>query len=148
MLTKLQNIHPNFAQYLFRNACGLNSCPIYIKFNKLLEKNKSNIGKLINLDLKKAKVLDLSIGSLELGHNNNFENDKSFNNHINLIMQQSNSEVMIGRYNEARPIYTTELFYQGGNDGPNWRTLHIGLDIFAPAGTTVFVPLNGTIFNI
>lgn len=148
LLIKLRNIHPNFAQYLFRSACGLTSCPSYIKYNKWLRKNKSNIGKLLNVDLQKAEVLDLSIGSLELGHNNNFENDKSFNNHINLIMQQNNNEVIIGRYNEARPIYTTDLFYQEDNNGPNWRTLHIGLDIFAAAETTIFAPLDGIIFKI
>ena len=45
----------------------------------------------------------------------------------------------IGRYNEKRAIYTTELFRDGG------RCVHVGLDIGAPVGTPCRAFYDGTI---
>ena len=47
------------------------------------------------------------------------------------------SEFSIGKYDEIRNIYTTELFAGG-------RTLHIGLDIGGPVGTPVMSVADGT----
>jgi 4-aminobutyrate aminotransferase-like enzyme/Ser/Thr protein kinase RdoA (MazF antagonist) len=44
----------------------------------------------------------------------------------------------IGRWNEARLLYTEPMF-QG-------RTIHLGMDLFAEAGTPVFAPLDGTVY--
>ena len=48
------------------------------------------------------------------------------------------SDFSIGKYDEIRDIYTTELFAGG-------RTLHIGLDIGGPVGTPVMSVADGTI---
>src|SRR6185312_12796533 len=62
-------------------------------------------------------------------------------------MQAADSMVGIGRYNEARPIYTSELYRLEGNNGPEWRTIHIGLDVFMEAGAPVFAPLDGVVHS-
>lgn len=49
-----------------------------------------------------------------------------------------------GGYGENRAIYDTPIF-QSGDGEP--RTLHLGLDIFAPAGTPVHAPLDGRIHS-
>jgi murein DD-endopeptidase MepM/ murein hydrolase activator NlpD len=49
-----------------------------------------------------------------------------------------------GGYNEDRTGYTSSLFAPGGEEP---RTVHIGLDVFAPAGTEVFAPLAGHIHS-
>src|SRR3954466_2630181 len=48
----------------------------------------------------------------------------------------------IGRYDEERSIYTAPEFQTP--DG-RWRTRHMAVDVFAPAGTPVFAPLNGVV---
>lgn len=53
----------------------------------------------------------------------------------------------IGRYGEIRPFYTTDAYEVRGNEGPEWRTVHIGLDIFLPPGTPVFAPLDGSVHS-
>ena len=50
-----------------------------------------------------------------------------------------NSPFTIGRYDEDRAIYTSELFTGG-------RSVHVGLDIGAPAGTEVLCPYKGALF--
>jgi hypothetical protein len=55
--------------------------------------------------------------------------------------------VGVGRYNEARQIYTGEGFRMPGNDGDEWRTIHIAVDLFMPAGMPLFAPLDGTVHS-
>jgi 4-aminobutyrate aminotransferase-like enzyme len=53
----------------------------------------------------------------------------------------------VGRYDEVRAIYTTDLFRVEGNDGPEWRTVHLGIDVDAPAGTAIHAPLDGFVHS-
>lgn len=50
----------------------------------------------------------------------------------------------IGGYNEDRGIYDSDVF---AGDGGERRTLHLGIDLFAPAGTEVFAPLSGSVHS-
>lgn len=52
----------------------------------------------------------------------------------------STSPYAIGRYNERRSIYTTELFREGG------RCIHVGIDVGAPVGTECRAFFEGSIF--
>ena len=49
----------------------------------------------------------------------------------------------IGGYGEDRAIYTSPIF--AGDGEP--RTVHLGVDIFAPAGEAVFAPLAGRVHS-
>jgi murein DD-endopeptidase MepM/ murein hydrolase activator NlpD len=49
-----------------------------------------------------------------------------------------------GGYAEDRTIYTQPLFAPEGEEP---RTIHLGLDIFAPAGADVFAPLSGRVHS-
>jgi 4-aminobutyrate aminotransferase-like enzyme/Ser/Thr protein kinase RdoA (MazF antagonist) len=46
----------------------------------------------------------------------------------------------IGRYNEARTFYSEPMF--------EGRTIHLGLDFFAPPGTPVFAPFDGIVYAV
>jgi 4-aminobutyrate aminotransferase-like enzyme/Ser/Thr protein kinase RdoA (MazF antagonist) len=48
----------------------------------------------------------------------------------------------IGRYGEPRHIYTAEQFRQGEP-----RTIHLGCDLFQPAGARIHAPLPGTVVH-
>jgi murein DD-endopeptidase MepM/ murein hydrolase activator NlpD len=51
-----------------------------------------------------------------------------------------------GGYDEERAIYQTAAF-GAGVPGVEPRTVHLGFDIFAPAGTRVFAPVAGTVHS-
>src|SRR5207302_1775183 len=57
------------------------------------------------------------------------------------------ARVAVGRYDEARPIYTSDAYRVEGNDGPEWRTVHVALDLFLEAGAPIFAPLEGRIHS-
>jgi 4-aminobutyrate aminotransferase-like enzyme/Ser/Thr protein kinase RdoA (MazF antagonist) len=51
----------------------------------------------------------------------------------------------LGQYAEPRLIYGDPAFSLGPHKGSDRRTVHIGVDVFAPAGTPVHAPLEGVV---
>jgi murein DD-endopeptidase MepM/ murein hydrolase activator NlpD len=49
-----------------------------------------------------------------------------------------------GGYGEDRSVYTQELFAPAGEEP---RTVHLGLDIFSPAGTDIITPLHARLHS-
>ena len=149
LLEKLVGIHPRMAHYTFRHACRLPACPDSYAAVQWLENNPGMIGRLVELDLRVTNkvIFDLSIGSHELGNLVELSDVEVFTRLLFNRMKAANSGVGIGRYNEARPIYTSDQYKLAGNDGPEWRTVHLGLDVFMEAGSPVLAPLDGVVHS-
>ncbi len=147
LLEQLVSVHPRLAHYTFRHACGLPPCPQTGALIEWLQSNAHTVGRVVEPDLRAAQpvVFDLSVGSLETGNPEEMADTARFTQRLFDRMQAVNTTVGIGRYNEARLIYTSDLFKTAGNDGPEWRTVHIGLDLFMEPGSPVFAPLDGVV---
>lgn len=52
--------------------------------------------------------------------------------------------VRFGGYGEDRSLYTQALFAPEGDEP---RTVHLGVDVFAPAGAAVYTPLSGRVHS-
>jgi len=52
----------------------------------------------------------------------------------------------LGLYGEHRTVYETPQFADAAS--PERRTVHLGIDVFAPAGTPVYAPLAGTVRHV
>ena len=146
LLKKLRKIPPALAHYTFRHACALEPCPQQQPTASVVGR-ESRPAPMINFQNKKTATLDLSIGSLDLGNNSNFEKIDNFQKTINKILENKNAEIGIGGYGEVRPFYTTDAYQTEGNNGAQWRTVHLGMDVWAPASISVFSPLNGKIHS-
>src|SRR5206468_3248216 len=140
---------PRLAHYTFRKVCQLTPCPSSNAVIDWLKSNVDKMGHVVEPDLHIAKnvVFDLSMGSRELGNLIELSDVELFTRKLFDMLRAQNSQVGIGRYNEARPIYTSDQYKLAGNDGPEWRTIHIGLDIFMEAGTPILAPLDGIIHS-
>jgi 4-aminobutyrate aminotransferase-like enzyme len=147
LLEKLANVNPRFAHYAFRQACGLPANPNGPAIVKWLEENPDKIGRLVEPELTPGNVtvLDFSIGSLELSNPAEAADIPAFTDAIFRRMKAANARAGIGRYNETRGLYTDPLFKCAGNDGAEWRTVHLGLDLHLEAGAAVFAPLDGVV---
>jgi len=66
---RLAKIHPRFAHYTFRAACGLPAAPNSEKIAKWLEANAGSAASILDVDTRTAPsvVFDLSVGSTFLG---------------------------------------------------------------------------------
>ena len=149
LLEKLRTIPPALAQYTFRHACELEPCPNKHIFESWLDSKYEKFTKIVDFDLSSNEIrqLDLSVGSLELGNNSEFDTPPNFNLKINSMLHEADAKIGIGGYGEIRPFYTTDAFQIKGNNGPQWRTVHLGIDIWMPAGTPVFAPLEGKVHS-
>ena len=52
----------------------------------------------------------------------------------------------LGSYFEKRSVYATPQFADVAS--PEWRTMHLGIDVFASAGTPVYAPLAGRVLHL
>jgi 4-aminobutyrate aminotransferase-like enzyme len=149
LLEQLEDVHPRLAHYTFRAACQLPPCPNTEAVVRWLENNAGKLGRVVEPDLRTANkvIFDLSIGSRELGNMAKLSGVEEFTRQLFDRMRAARSSVGIGRYNEARPIYTGDQYKIEGNDGPEWRTVHIGLDIFMEVGAPVLAPLDGVVHS-
>ena len=147
LLEKLAPVHPRFAHYFFRDACALPACPSGGAVTRWIEEHAHEFGSVLEPDPNRqgAVVLDLSVGSTEMGNLAELGNAKASTHKIFGRMAEAGASVGVGRYGEARLVYTSEAFSEQGNDGPEWRTVHLGLDLFAEADSRVFAPLDGVV---
>src|SRR5262249_47489092 len=61
------------------------------------------------------------------------------------MIREADVRVAIGRYDKPRLLYVSPAFALGPRATDEHPTIHIGLDLFADAGTPVFSPLDGKI---
>jgi 4-aminobutyrate aminotransferase-like enzyme/Ser/Thr protein kinase RdoA (MazF antagonist) len=150
LLKKLAGIHPHFATYSFRYACGFSPVPQYAQVSTWLKQNSDKFGSLVEDDLRAENqlMLDLSVGSLLLGDNWNGGDGPALTAKIFSQMQAAGAEAGIGRYNEARLVYTSEMFKARTEEMPENRTVHLGIDLYKRSGAPVYAPLDGTVYSI
>jgi 4-aminobutyrate aminotransferase-like enzyme/Ser/Thr protein kinase RdoA (MazF antagonist) len=142
LLFKWREISPALAYYTFRHACGWEPCTknhLFTRYN--------NFEAVSPVEFKNPCNLDLSAESLALGNNANFQTLESFDKTIRRMIEDLEAETGIGGYGEVRPFYTTDAYRVEGNNGPEWRTVHLGLDIWMPAGAPVMAPLDGIVHS-
>ncbi len=60
-------------------------------------------------------------------------------------MEKAGAKVGIGQYDEARYIYTSPAFKTGDGPTDETRTVHLGIDLFAAAGTPIHAPMEGRV---
>lgn len=146
-LPKLMKVHPHFAEAIFREACGLTPCASSSKLVSWLRKQAKSFAQVLPVDLRTAPlvVFDLGIGS-PLLHGDPRENtEPKLTRRLDAVMEESGAQVGIGQYDEARYLYTSSAFTVGDNPTDETRTIHLGIDLFAKAGTPVHAPLDGTV---
>ena len=149
-LERLAKINERSAHYTFRQACGLRAVPQGEKMQRWLEKNGRDAGSLFDADLRTAPsiVLDLSVGSELLGADPRNSETPALTRKISALMEEANASVAIGRYDEARLLYSSPLFGADARPLEERRTIHLGMDLFAEPGTAIHAPLDGVIHTL
>jgi murein DD-endopeptidase MepM/ murein hydrolase activator NlpD len=95
-----------------------------------------------DLHIPQLLIFDLSAQNKELCQMD-FTHETSFTEYIFNEMEKANMPVAIGKYNEDRIIYRQSENFQGIEP----RSIHLGIDLWAEAGTPVFSPLHGHIHS-
>lgn len=148
LLEKWKDIPPSFAHYSFRKACELEACPSSAEFSLWANQHKQDLAPIVKIEEKNISWLDLSVGSQDLGNNNNFLEIENFQKTIDRLLEKDKATVGLGGYGEIRPFYTTEAYRVEGNNGAQWRTEHLGMDVWAEGGTPLYAPLDGEVYSV
>jgi 4-aminobutyrate aminotransferase-like enzyme len=98
-----------------------------------------------DLSTEPVIVLDLSVGSPLLSGDSRHNAEPALTARVFGEMARAGVRVSVGRYDEPRLLYVAPAFATGQRLTDEHRTIHIGLDLFAAAGTPVIAPLTGTI---
>ena len=91
-------------------------------------------------------ALDLSIGSPLADGDPRYTCDAArMAERIRGILEHSGATMAIGRYDEARYLNVSSAFATGAGLTDEFRTIHLGMDLFADAGTPIYAPLAGRV---
>ncbi len=135
------------AEAVFRDAAGLEASTSSARVRRWLASNQRSFASVLDVDLRiePCTVLDLSIGSAMISGDERENAEPALTRRVFGAMRDAGAPVGIGRYDEPRLLYTSSFFAGGGSPLEERRTIHIGLDLFAEAGTPVYAPLDGTV---
>lgn len=144
LLNALETGHADIATLRFRQAAGLAGLPASARVSGFLD--ASDVHPVINAAA--APVLDLGVGSLLLGANPVDGTLERLSRHIDSFMAQRNATMALGRYMEPRLLYQSDSFGGDQHVCDERRTIHLGIDVFADAGTEVRAPLAAVVHRV
>ena len=146
-LPRLARIPFAFAAATVRHACGLEPVAASVRVREWLAARTDSIAPVLGMDLRTESllVLDLSVGSALVSGDARENAEPALTARVFAAMRDANVRVSVGRYDEPRLLYVTPAFAAGDGTLAEHRTIHIGLDLFAVAGTPVYAPLDGEV---
>ncbi len=145
----LAGLSPRLATYAFRDACGKAACPRSAAVVQWLESNAEAIGPVVDPGIYKGGhvVFDLGARSSDLTSVRDLGNPEFLSAALSARMREAGVRLGIGRYDEARVMYTDQQFRPAGREVEHWRTVHLGMDLYMEPSAPVFAPLDGTIHS-
>ncbi len=165
-LKRLEGGIPEFPFLRFREACGFDPVPTAVRVIDWLDQNGDTASPVVGtpsendagpespgitpLDLSQVPVhvFDLSWDSPDLPQAPDPLDVETWTNMIWERMREVGAAVGVGRYDEVRQWYSSDMFMVPGDDPPEWRTVHLGIDIFMEAGTPVLAPFDAVVHSV
>jgi len=149
LLEKLGSVSPRLAEAAFRRGCGFRALPTTERAVAWLEAKAGEFAPVMGRPLVEARtaVFDLGVGSLLIENPRTVEDTASFAALLFGEMARRGADFGLGRYGEARLVYTSDAFRRAGRPLAEGRTVHLGIDVFAPPGSPVHAPLDGVVRN-
>lgn len=117
-----------------------------VNLAKILRKHRNKFAAVTPFDLTQKKLcyLDLSDKNKELSIEKIADN-KTFSRYIKAFIERQNADIAIGKYNEDRTIYRKSEHFTPQGQEP--RSIHLGTDLWLPAGTPISAPLAGKVHS-
>lgn len=116
--------------------------------SSLLLRHQASFGPVLPVDLNGPGVarLDFSAQNPRLA-TADLRSTADFDQLVNDMLAEQHASIGIGGYLENRVIYRRSLHF-GPGEAPEARSLHLGVDVWLPAGTPVLAPLPATIHSL
>ncbi len=146
LLRKWYDLSPEIATYTFRKACGYDAHPNTARFRQWAESEQLQLNDLFpSSDHNDIHLIDLSVGSLWLGHEEEYKDLNHFQYKIDRLQDEYSDRLIAGGYLEPRSVYTASSYDKIGNSGKQSRTVHLGIDFWLPAHAPVHTLWDGEV---
>lgn len=142
-LPRLLAVHPRLAHYRLRAACGWEPVPEAPRVRAWLSGRRHAAVVAPELTADGVVHLDLSIPSPLVAGDGSQNTTEPLAARIEAMMVDAGARVAMGGYLEARNLYASPAF--AADASGERRTIHLGVDVAAPAGTGLHVPIDAVV---
>lgn len=117
-------------------------------FENTIRKYQSTFHPVVKIDAAQDRLLhlDFTENNKELTAGIVDDTDR-FSAYIAQKLQAARCRLGIGGYDELRAVYNRSQLFDGAQPGEEPRRLHIGIDIWGPAGTPVYAFMGGMVHS-
>ncbi len=145
LLERLDRTNPEFLAAFARHAAGLAPVPTSAVVVQWLSSPDCKPQALFALDLNRSGriLLELQTGAPGMEH---AADPQAYWNWLEARFREEGACFAIGLYGEVRDVYKGEQFATAAS--PEWRSQHLGQDIFIAAGTPLHAPLPGKVLSV
>ncbi|GAB2703630.1 hypothetical protein GCM10011495_22810 [Hymenobacter frigidus] len=121
---------------------------LLVLLTALLQRHKVNFGPVLPVDLNSPAVtrLDFTANNPRVA-TADLRNTTDFAVLVDELLAAQHATIGVGGYLENRVIYRRSQHF-GPGTVPEARSLHLGVDVWLPAGTPVLAPLPATIHSL
>ena len=146
LLERLDQIDPQFMVALFRVAAGFAASPAEAQIRTYLAglDPVSLIDPPLDSSARMALLTAGQRSAMPAFSDRAF--DSWFAAQRPAMLPKGQPHYGLGPYGEKRSVYASDQFADAAS--PERRTRHLGIDIFAPAGTTIRAPLAGKVAHV
>lgn len=142
-LQRLERENRSIAVARIRDACGFSPIPHAARVERWLERHAHAFSPIVRPQVTKPKVLVLDLTESGPDAREWAKLDAAAaENLIDKRVGEDRADFAIGLYGEDRAIYKGDAFDTASTAR---RTVHLGVDIFAPALEPVHAPFDGTV---
>jgi 4-aminobutyrate aminotransferase-like enzyme/Ser/Thr protein kinase RdoA (MazF antagonist)/murein DD-endopeptidase MepM/ murein hydrolase activator NlpD len=144
LLRRLDAMRPDFLQVAARVAAGFPAIADHDRIVGWMASPDCRPASVLGLDLVRSgrMLVGLSPGSAGL----EFGNDPyAYQAWLDHQIAERHATFAVGAYLEDRNVYRTAAF---DSDGPERRSVHIGLDLFVPPDTPAQAMFDGRVFSV
>lgn len=140
-LERAQGIDERLMSARLRAACGLPATDAAARVMSWLDGARGSFAPLMGVALDDAPAASLSVaGSTTPRDPLSMTAAEALS-----LGTEFGDGTWLGCYAEPRLLYTDRAFLSGPHGNSSRRTVHLGVDVFMPAGTPVHAPLDGVV---
>ncbi len=114
------------------------------ELENVLESNRSNFYPVVNFNAATEKLFQFNFTDSNTGLSaSTIANTELFSAYVDQQLKNTDAKFGVGGYGENRTLYKrSEIF-----DGAEARSIHLGIDVWGPAGTEIYAALDGTVHS-
>lgn len=144
-LERAQSIEEGQVQARLRAACGLAASDGAARVSRWLDAQRGRFAPVMGIDLATIPAGSISIATSLAPRDPSAMTGTEART---LGAAAGVGPAWVGSYGEPRAVYTAPAFRKGPHAIADRRSVHIGVDIFLPAGSPVYAPLDAVVETV